>query len=105
MKKLAVVLAISLIVTDLTTLTGLPMESLLTNQRCRCRKQTSDIISPSKISFIEVIPQGIQCRRKEIILTLKNKQKVCVYPNVTWIQLLLHKLTQSNSISAVQFLD
>ncbi|XP_030420298.1 C-X-C motif chemokine 13-like [Gopherus evgoodei] len=105
MKKLAVVLAISLIVTDLTPLTGLPMESLLTNQRCRCRKQTSDVISASKIRFIEVIPQGIQCRRKEIILTLKNTQKVCVYPNAPWIQLLLRKLTQSNSISAVQFFD
>uniref|UniRef100_A0A452IMR2 Chemokine interleukin-8-like domain-containing protein n=1 Tax=Gopherus agassizii TaxID=38772 RepID=A0A452IMR2_9SAUR len=73
---------------------GLPMESLLTNQRCRCRKQTSDVISASKIRFIEVIPQGIQCRRKEIILTLKNTQKVCVYPNAPWIQLLLRKLTQ-----------
>ncbi|KAM7168707.1 C-X-C motif chemokine 13-like [Macrochelys suwanniensis] len=105
MKNLAVVLAIALIVTDLTTLTGLPMESLLPNQRCRCRKQTSDVISAWKISFIEVIPRGIYCRRKEIILTLKSKQKACVHPDAPWIQLLLHKLTRSNSISAVQFLD
>ncbi|XP_050801193.1 C-X-C motif chemokine 9-like isoform X1 [Gopherus flavomarginatus] len=100
MKKLAVVLAISLIVTDLTPLTGLPMESLLTNQRCRCRKQTSDVISASKIRFIEVIPQGIQCRRKEIILTLKNTQKVCVHPNAPWIQLLLLTASvQCNSLT------
>uniref|UniRef100_A0A674I7H1 Chemokine interleukin-8-like domain-containing protein n=1 Tax=Terrapene triunguis TaxID=2587831 RepID=A0A674I7H1_9SAUR len=57
---------------------GLPMESLLTNQRCRCRKQTSDVISAWKISFIEVIPRGIQCRRKEIIgvcISLKSPLK------------------------------
>ncbi|XP_038255892.2 LOW QUALITY PROTEIN: C-X-C motif chemokine 13-like [Dermochelys coriacea] len=105
MKNLAVVLAIALMVTDLPTLTGLPMESLLLNRRCKCRKQTSEVISAGKISFIEVIPQGIQCRRKEIIITLKNKQRACVYPNAPWIQILLHKLMQSNSVSAVQALD
>ncbi|KAG6932004.1 C-X-C motif chemokine 13 [Chelydra serpentina] len=66
----------------------------LPNQRCRCRKQTLDVISAWKISFIEVIPRGIYCRRKEIILTLKSKQKACVHPDAPWIQLLLHKLTR-----------
>uniref|UniRef100_A0A8C3I2K0 Uncharacterized protein n=1 Tax=Chrysemys picta bellii TaxID=8478 RepID=A0A8C3I2K0_CHRPI len=41
-------------------------------QRCRCRKQTSDVISAWKISFIEVIPRGIQCRRKEIMQAHRN---------------------------------
>ncbi|XP_067413481.1 permeability factor 2-like [Emydura macquarii macquarii] len=102
MKNLAVVLAIALIVTDLPTLNGLPMESLLPNHRCRCRKQTSDVIGIGKINFIEVIPQGIQCRRKEIILTLKSKKRACVNPSAPWIQILLRKLAPSTKINAVQ---
>uniref|UniRef100_A0A8C8RLJ8 Chemokine interleukin-8-like domain-containing protein n=1 Tax=Pelusios castaneus TaxID=367368 RepID=A0A8C8RLJ8_9SAUR len=49
------------------SIAGLPLESLLPNQRCRCRKQSPDVIPAGKISSIEVIPRGIQCRRKEII--------------------------------------
>ncbi|XP_074848124.1 C-X-C motif chemokine 13 [Carettochelys insculpta] len=104
MKNLAVALAIALIVTELPTLTGLPMESLLPSQRCRCRKQTSNVIGPGKIAFIEVIPRGIHCRRQEIILTLKAKQRVCVNPKAPWIQLFLHQLAKSKSIHIVQVL-
>ncbi|XP_006133929.3 permeability factor 2 [Pelodiscus sinensis] len=103
MRSLAVILVIALIVTDFGMLTGLPL-GLQPSLRCRCLKQTSDVIGPGRISAVEVISQGIHCRRQEIILTLKTKQRVCVTPGAAWIQLLLHKLVQSKTVHAVQFL-
>ncbi|POI26234.1 hypothetical protein CIB84_010016, partial [Bambusicola thoracicus] len=73
---------------------GLSLESLLTNKRCKCVKVTAQIISLGLILAIDVMPPGIHCRRKEIILTLKRNKKVCVAPEAPWIQLLIHKLTQ-----------
>uniref|UniRef100_A0A7M4DYU4 C-X-C motif chemokine ligand 13 n=1 Tax=Crocodylus porosus TaxID=8502 RepID=A0A7M4DYU4_CROPO len=74
--------------------TGLPLESLLTYHRCKCLKETSNIIRVTSILSINVMPPGIHCRRKEIILALKGDKKVCVNPSAPWIQTLLQHLTQ-----------
>uniref|UniRef100_A0A8C3NNM8 Chemokine interleukin-8-like domain-containing protein n=1 Tax=Cyanoderma ruficeps TaxID=181631 RepID=A0A8C3NNM8_9PASS len=74
--------------------TGLSLESLLTNMRCKCIKSTTHVINLGLILTIEVTPPGIHCRRKEVILTLKKNRRVCMTPEAPWIQLLIHKLMQ-----------
>ncbi|XP_027524000.1 uncharacterized protein LOC113959283 isoform X1 [Corapipo altera] len=73
---------------------GLSLESLLTNMRCKCIKSTAQVINLGLILTIDVVPPGLHCRRKEIILTLKKNKRVCVAPEAPWIQLLVHRLTQ-----------
>lgn len=46
---------------------GLSLESLLTNKRCKCIKSTAQVISLGLILAIDVTPPGIHCRRKEIM--------------------------------------
>ncbi|XP_027524001.1 interleukin-8-like isoform X2 [Corapipo altera] len=76
---------------------GLSLESLLTNMRCKCIKSTAQVINLGLILTIDVVPPGLHCRRKEIILTLKKNKRVCVAPEAPWIQLLVHRLTQRNA--------
>ncbi|XP_030305785.1 C-X-C motif chemokine 13-like [Calypte anna] len=97
MRLLPVALSLSLLLSSLVPGGGLSLESLLTNMRCKCIKSTTQVISPGLILAIDVTPPGIQCRRKEIVLTLKKSKKVCVAPEAAWIQVLIHKLTQRNS--------
>ncbi|XP_025062360.1 permeability factor 2-like [Alligator sinensis] len=98
MKSLATVLVIALLVKNLIVLEGLPLESLLTYHRCKCLKETSNIIRLTSILSINVMPPGIHCRKKEIILTLKGDKKVCVNPSAPWIQALLQHLTQRKAL-------
>ncbi|KAM9381578.1 C-X-C motif chemokine 13-like [Phaethornis superciliosus] len=93
----ALALSLSLLLSSSVPGGGLSLESLLTNMRCKCIKSTTQVISLGLILAIDVTPPGIQCRRKEIILTLKKSKKVCVAPEAAWIQVLIHKLTQRNS--------
>uniref|UniRef100_A0A674HKE6 Chemokine interleukin-8-like domain-containing protein n=1 Tax=Taeniopygia guttata TaxID=59729 RepID=A0A674HKE6_TAEGU len=74
--------------------TGVSLESLLTNMRCKCIRSTAHVINLGLILTIDVTPPGIHCRRKEVILTLKKNKRVCVTPEAPWIQLLIHKLMQ-----------
>nr|XP_060635610.1 interleukin-8-like [Anolis sagrei ordinatus] len=95
MKGLVVILTLALVATNITTVHGLAMEAIVTHVgRCRCLKQTSTPFSPKQLKSIQVIPHGMQCQRTEIILTLKNKWKVCVNPSVPWVQELLKKVTK-----------
>ncbi|XP_059682704.1 interleukin-8-like [Gavia stellata] len=94
MRLLPGALALALLLSNLVPGDGLSLESLLTNMRCKCIKSTAQVISLGLILAIDVTPPGIHCRRKEIILTLKKKKKVCVAPEAPWIQLLIHRLTQ-----------
>lgn len=47
--------------------TGLSLESLLTNMRCKCIKSTTHVINLGLILTIHVTPPGIHCRRKEVM--------------------------------------
>ncbi|XP_055568326.1 C-X-C motif chemokine 2-like [Falco biarmicus] len=98
MGLLPAALALALLMSNLVPGCGLSLESLLTNMRCKCIKSTAQIINLGLILAIDVTPPGIHCRRKEVILTLKKNKKVCVAPEAPWIQLLIHKLTQRNTI-------
>ncbi|KAM6301269.1 C-X-C motif chemokine 13-like [Aegotheles albertisi] len=94
MRLLPALLALTLLLSSSVPGAGLSLESLLTNMRCKCIKSTTQVINLGLILAIDVTPPGIQCRRKEIILTLKKNKKVCVAPEAPWIQLLIFKLTQ-----------
>uniref|UniRef100_A0A803SMD1 C-X-C motif chemokine n=2 Tax=Anolis carolinensis TaxID=28377 RepID=A0A803SMD1_ANOCA len=95
MKGLVVILTLALVATNLATVHGLAMEAIVTHVgRCRCLKQTSSPFSPRQLKSIQVFPHGMQCQNTEIILTLKNKWKVCVDPSAPWVQELLKVVTK-----------
>ncbi|XP_025898550.1 C-X-C motif chemokine 13-like [Nothoprocta perdicaria] len=87
-------LALALLLSHWALVTGVSLESLLTNKRCKCVKSTSQVVPLGMVLAIDVLAPGIYCRRKEIILSLKRNKKVCVAPEAPWIQVLLHRLTQ-----------
>lgn len=60
--------------------------------RCRCIQTHSDFISPQFIETLQLIPEGVQCSRKEIIVTLKDGQLVCLDPEAKWVKALLEKV-------------
>ncbi|XP_070761169.1 C-X-C motif chemokine 10 [Enoplosus armatus] len=68
--------------------------------RCRCIRTTSSPVAVRVIKKIEVIPISGYCRRTQIIITRKNGTKVCVNPNVTWINNLLSNLQNKNVTSS-----
>ncbi|XP_044051175.1 C-X-C motif chemokine 13 [Siniperca chuatsi] len=66
---------------------------------CRCIRTTSSPVAVRVIQKIEVVPISGRCRRIEIIVTRKNNSKVCVNPNVKWINKLLSDLQSSTTVS------
>ncbi|XP_048365876.1 C-X-C motif chemokine 13-like [Sphaerodactylus townsendi] len=98
MKGLMVALTIGLLTSNVLQLQGLPIESLVVHmRRCRCAKQTSAVFHPAAFKSVQVFPQSVYCRRKEIILIARTGRKICVNPNVAWIQELMKILTQRQS--------
>ncbi|XP_051893224.1 interleukin-8-like isoform X2 [Pristis pectinata] len=57
--------------------------------RCQCIQTSSDVIRPKVIQSLKYIPRGSHCEKAEIIVTLKNKKKVCVDPDAKWLQVLI----------------
>ncbi|XP_051893270.1 interleukin-8-like isoform X1 [Pristis pectinata] len=57
--------------------------------RCQCVQISSDVIRPKFIQSLKYIPRGSHCEQAEIIVTLKNKKKVCVDPDAKWLQVLI----------------
>ncbi|XP_062431015.1 C-X-C motif chemokine 13 [Rhea pennata] len=62
------------------------------NLSCRCAKTTATFIPPRTYSSVEVRPAGSSCRRQELIITLKNRKRVCVDPDSSWVKKLLQDL-------------
>ncbi|NWI63576.1 IL8 protein, partial [Todus mexicanus] len=62
------------------------------NLSCRCVKTTKSIIHPSKYSSVEVRPVGSSCRRLEVVIKLKSRERVCVDPDAPWVKKLLQDL-------------
>ncbi|XP_051893274.1 interleukin-8-like isoform X5 [Pristis pectinata] len=57
--------------------------------RCQCIQTSSHVIRPKVIQSLKYIPRGSHCENTEIIVTLKNKKKVCVDPDAKWLQFLI----------------
>ncbi|KAK9398641.1 interleukin-8-like [Crotalus adamanteus] len=68
------------------------------NLSCKCARVTSNFIRPAKYARVEIIPAGIACKKMEIIITLKNKQKVCLDPRARWVNNLLKMMENANGV-------
>ncbi|XP_072920088.1 interleukin-8-like [Hemitrygon akajei] len=66
---------------------GIPI--LGTQGRCKCIRTTSAVIHPKLIKSLRYIPSGAHCEAIEIIITLKNRKKVCVDPGAKWLHVLI----------------
>ncbi|XP_058049781.1 alveolar macrophage chemotactic factor-like [Ahaetulla prasina] len=66
------------------------------NLSCKCVRVTSTFIRPAKYARVELFPAGVACKKMEIIITLKNKQKVCVDPGAKWVNNLLNMIENVN---------
>ncbi|XP_072108010.1 interleukin-8-like [Mobula birostris] len=66
---------------------GIPI--LGTQGRCKCIRTTSAVIHPKLMHSLRYIPNGPHCEATEIIITLKNKKKVCVDPGAKWLWVLI----------------
>uniref|UniRef100_A0A4W2EW67 C-X-C motif chemokine n=1 Tax=Bos indicus x Bos taurus TaxID=30522 RepID=A0A4W2EW67_BOBOX len=60
--------------------------------RCQCIQTQSDFISPKFIAKVQIIPEGAHCNRKEIIVTLKNGQLICLDPEAEWVMNIIKKI-------------
>ncbi|XP_063166355.1 C-X-C motif chemokine 13 [Candoia aspera] len=68
------------------------------NLSCKCARVRSTFIRPSKYARVEIFPSGVACKRMEIIITLKNKDKVCVDPRAKWVNNLMKLMENVNGI-------
>ncbi|XP_034728824.1 interleukin-8 [Etheostoma cragini] len=64
--------------------------------RCICIQTISTPVPSRVIKKIEVIPISGHCRRTEIIVTRRNGSRVCVNPNVQWVNDLLRSFRNTN---------
>uniref|UniRef100_A0A3Q4MWP1 C-X-C motif chemokine 10-like n=1 Tax=Neolamprologus brichardi TaxID=32507 RepID=A0A3Q4MWP1_NEOBR len=51
---------------------------------CRCRRTVANPIPPRAVKKIEVTPASGHCPRTEIIVTVRNGNKICVDPEAKW---------------------
>ncbi|XP_006025782.1 interleukin-8-like [Alligator sinensis] len=70
---------------------------LETNTRlaCKCIMIRSQYIHPKVYQSVEIFPPGSACRRTEVIITLKNGNKVCVDPEIRWVKKTLKALFEA----------
>ncbi|XP_066431026.1 C-X-C motif chemokine 13-like [Eleutherodactylus coqui] len=61
-------------------------ESMYVRRRCKCLRTTNDFIHQQHFHRINIYHERENCRRKEIIIFLKNRNRVCVNPEAEWVQ-------------------
>ncbi|KAF5905596.1 C-X-C motif chemokine 13, partial [Clarias magur] len=75
------------------TVFALPMPGMNRDNQCRCLTTTDTYMNPRSFKKIEIIPVGPSCRNIEIIITLKDRNKVvCVNPKAAWVQQIISKV-------------
>ncbi|KAM9446722.1 alveolar macrophage chemotactic factor-like isoform 1-T1 [Clarias gariepinus] len=75
------------------TVFAFPMEGTTKDNQCRCLTTTDTVMNPRSFQRIEIIPVGPSCRHTEIIITLKNTNKVvCVDPEAVWVQQFINRV-------------
>ncbi|XP_016009495.1 C-X-C motif chemokine 15-like [Rousettus aegyptiacus] len=63
--------------------------------RCQCVQTYSNFIHPIFFENIQLIPEGPHCRRKEVIVTLRNGKLVCLDPEAKWVMTIIKKIKDS----------
>ncbi|KAI4893526.1 hypothetical protein NFI96_000275 [Prochilodus magdalenae] len=62
-------------------------------QRCLC--MTAYKVMPRKIMSLEVHRSSASCSKDEIVVTLRNRKKVCLHPNTKLWQFLMQQVKGS----------
>ncbi|XP_063158036.1 interleukin-8-like [Candoia aspera] len=60
--------------------------------RCKCVNVLSQKISPVFVASVVFIPEGPHCVRPEVIVTKKDGKRVCLNPQMPWVERLLQKI-------------
>uniref|UniRef100_A0A672KAR1 Chemokine interleukin-8-like domain-containing protein n=1 Tax=Sinocyclocheilus grahami TaxID=75366 RepID=A0A672KAR1_SINGR len=79
-------------------LLALPMEGFGSN-KCQCVTTTSSIIPSRVFQRIEIVPPGAHCRKTEILITKKDKKRVCIDPEARWINNVISKVMRRYGLS------
>ncbi|XP_072354021.1 interleukin-8-like [Scyliorhinus torazame] len=69
------------------TTQGIPIPG--TQGRCQCPQTSSIPINPRYIKSLKYIPKGSHCETLEIIVTMKNRSRVCVNPIADWVKIII----------------
>ncbi|XP_032879602.1 interleukin-8-like [Amblyraja radiata] len=80
---------VTILILLLCAITAQGFPSLGFQGRCHCTRTRSVFIHPMFIRSLKYIPGGAHCET-EIIITLRNKRKVCVNPDAKWVQALIN---------------
>uniref|UniRef100_V9LK62 Interleukin-8 n=1 Tax=Callorhinchus milii TaxID=7868 RepID=V9LK62_CALMI len=62
------------------------------NLRCNCIRTNSNFIHPKFMDHIDIFPSGPHCPVVEIIATLKSGNRVCLYPEASWVKKIIEKM-------------
>ncbi|KAL6490931.1 hypothetical protein MHYP_G00012760 [Metynnis hypsauchen] len=68
---------------------------IIKQPKCRCPSTYSKEIQLNRIQKVVTIAPGPQCRKLEVIFTVKNQKAaadVCVNPNDQWVQDAMKKI-------------
>ncbi|XP_056407899.1 C-X-C motif chemokine 13-like [Hyla sarda] len=61
-------------------------ESKYVRRRCKCLKTTNDVFHQNDFHLVQILYETQNCRKKEIIISLKNGHIVCLNPNAEWVK-------------------
>ncbi|XP_038648972.1 interleukin-8-like [Scyliorhinus canicula] len=86
MMRATVVMILVLLLGAITT-QGIPIPG--TQGRCLCPRTSSIPINPRYIKSLKYIPKGPHCETLEIIITMKNRSRVCVNPDADWVKIII----------------
>ncbi|KAM9446723.1 alveolar macrophage chemotactic factor-like isoform 3-T3 [Clarias gariepinus] len=81
------------------TVFAFPTEGITEDDQCRCLVTTDTVMNPRNFQRIEIIPFGSSCRTTEIIITLKNTNKVvCLDPEAVWVQQFINRVVKKKNM-------
>ncbi|XP_041033766.1 interleukin-8-like [Carcharodon carcharias] len=86
MNRAITVMIVILLLCAITT-QGIPIPG--TQGRCQCPQTTSNPINPKQIKNLKYIPKGSHCETLEIIVTMKNGNRLCVSPDAGWVKIII----------------
>ncbi|XP_063281899.1 interleukin-8-like [Pelobates fuscus] len=89
MKGTVILLCLAFLFYSCDMVSGLPWERQIFGRGCMCIKETSNFIHPRLIANYKIIPEGGRCRKREIIIQLRNQNVVCLKPETHWFNVFL----------------
>ncbi|XP_078405882.1 interleukin-8-like isoform X2 [Cetorhinus maximus] len=84
MNRTTTIMIVILLLCAITT-QGTPISG--SQGRCQCPQTTP--INPRHIKSLNYIPKGSHCETLEIIVTMKNGNRLCVSPDAGWVKIII----------------